>query len=180
MHRNKLFCLLVLLALVNTTGCSWAARRTLREAKGASAELTQIDNSRGGNFANVSGVQAGSPRTRLGHLVPGDFISSFAPACRKFLAEGDDAPLTGSGQPLQIDSEVMWYHQRKGLGVVTGEKSYAVMLLDLQSGGRSMGRVQIVASSGASRTDAADMAEAMAEELADWIRQRQGKPSKKD
>lgn len=167
---RKTVCLLMLTALVGTTGCSWAARRTLREAKGASAEITPIGGANPGNLRSLSGVQASAPRTRLGSLVPGEFVSSFAPACRKSLVDGKDAPLAASGQPLQIESEVMWYHKRQGLGVVTGEKSYAVMLLDLSSAGRNLGRVQIVATSGASRTDAADMAEAMAEELADWIR----------
>ncbi|MCB9851952.1 MAG: hypothetical protein H6819_02560 [Phycisphaerales bacterium] len=177
MYRNKIVCLLMITAFVSTTGCSWAARRTLREAKGASAEITPIGGANPSNFRNFAGVQAAAPRTRLGNLVPGEFISSFAPACQKCLVDGKEAPLAGSGQPVQIDSEVMWYHKRQGLGVVTGEKSYAVMLLDLSGAGRNLGRVQIVASSGASRTDAADMAEAMAEELADWIR---GREKKKD
>lgn len=155
------------------------ARRTLREAKGASAEITPIDVSGAGTFSNIAGVQAGTPRTRLGNLVPAAFISSFPTACRKELVDAKDAPLAGSGQALQLDSEVMWYHHRKGLGVVTGAKSYAVMVVDMHAGSRNLGRIQIVASSGASRTDAADMAEAMADEFAVWIRQRQGKSPKK-
>ena len=174
MQRRKLFCLFIGIALVNTTGCSWAARRTIREAKGASAEIT-IVNMPTGDFRNMGGVQAASPRSRLGSLLPGEFAATFPSACRKFLVEADDAPLKGGGAPLGIDSEVMWYHKRKGFGVVTGEKSYAVMLLDLSSGGRQLGRLQIVATSGASRTDAADMAEAMAEALAKWIDDRGGK-----
>ncbi|HPF40878.1 MAG TPA: hypothetical protein P5081_07255 [Phycisphaerae bacterium] len=170
MHRYKLFSLLLAVTLVNATGCSWAARRTLREAKGASAEITPIGGVNPSSLRNFGSVNATAPTSRLGNLVPGDFISGFGPACRKALTEGKDAPLAAAGQPLQISSEVMWYHKRKGLGVVTGEKSYAVMLLDLSGGGRTLGRIQIVASSGASRTDSADMAEAMAEELADWIR----------
>lgn len=180
MHRFKLFSFLIAVSLIQTSGCSWMARRTFREAKGASAELTPVDVSGAGNFSNIAGVQASAPRSRLGNLVPGEFISTFPTACRKHLVDGKDAPLAGAGQPLQIGSEVMWYHHRKGIGVVTGEKSYAVMLLDLSAGGRNLGRVQIVASSGASRTDAADMADAMAEELADWIRVRQGKKKASD
>ncbi len=173
MQRHKLLCLIAILGLMNSTGCSWAARRTLREAKGASAEVEIINNPTA-NFRNMGGVQAGQPRSRLGSLMPGEFAATFPAACRKYLVEADDAPLKGSGTPLKIDSEVMWYHKRRGLGVVTGEKSYAVMLLDLASGGRQIGRLQIVATSGASRTDAADMAEAMAEELAKWIDDRSG------
>ena len=142
------------------------------EAKGASAEITSINSAQLGNLDRYGGVQAGTPRSRLGHLVPSPFISTFPIACRQHLADGEEAPLKGVGHPIRIDSEVMWYHKRKGLGVVTGAKSYAVMLVDLLASGRPLGRLQIVATSGASRTDAADMAEAMAEALAEWIRSR--------
>ena len=97
------------------------------------------------------------------------------------IALADDVqinPVLPGGRALVIDSAHAISQPGQQVchfGVVTGEKSYAVMLLDLSSGGRQLGRLQIVATSGASRTDAADMAEAMAEALAKWIDDRGGK-----
>jgi len=157
---------------VSQTGCLRAAQRTLTEAKGAEAEITIVPGTSIANFNAYGDVSVSAPRTRLGSLVPASLSSTLPGALKAALTTGEKAPFTGGGKNFSISGEVMWYHERGGLGVITGSKSYAVVLLDLQDGGQGLGRLQVVASSGASRTGPEDMAEAVAEAVAEWFEER--------
>lgn len=171
-HTLK-FTLFMLAGLtVSQAGCLRAAQRTLTEAKGAEAEITIVPGTSIANFNAYDDVSVSAPRTRLGSLVPSSLSSTLPGALKAALTTGEKAPFSGGGNNFSISGEVMWYHERGGLGVITGSKSYAVVLLDLQDGGQALGRLQVVASSGASRTGPEDMAEAVAEAVAEWFEER--------
>ncbi len=167
------FVMVLLVAItVSQSGCLRAAQRTLTEAKGAEAEITIVPGTSIANFNAYGDVSVSAPRTKLGSLVPGSLSNTLPGAFKTALTTGEKAPFAGGGKGFSITGEVMWYHERGGLGVITGSKSYVVVLLDLQDGGQSLGRLQVVASSGASRTGPEDMAEAIAEAVAEWFEER--------
>lgn len=171
----KSACCVLTLLCISQTGCLRAAQRTLSEVKGADADITIVPGTSIANFNGYGDVVVSTPRTRLGSLVPATLTNTLPAALKAALTTGDKAPFSSGGKQFGISGEVMWYHERGGLGVITGSKSYAVVLLDLQDGGRSLGRLQVVSSSGASRTGPEDMAEAIAEAVADWFDERVSK-----
>lgn len=174
-HRCLALVLPVLLAC--NAGCSHIIKRSFKEAKGAKAQAIEVPGTLTTDFSDFKAVEVGEPGNRLGGLVLVDFYHSLRPMLVKYLAQEEGCPFPGgsgsgaaSGPVLRVDSDIMWYHDRGGgLAAVLGKDSFAIGLFTLSYNGEEVGRVQVVTKSGASRTEAPDMAEAMARGLARFI-----------
>lgn len=149
------------------TGCMTAAKRVLKEGKGASSKAEPVPGTAGGSFARYKSVQIVPPRTNLGGLVSSEFKSHLVTAMREELVNDEDAMFKGGSPTLTIEPEIMWYH-RGGIGGVMPEK-FVVALFWLKEGNSEVGRVQIVTKSEATRTGDDDLAESMAAGLAKFF-----------
>ncbi len=153
--------------LVVNTGCMTAAKRVLKEGKGASSKSEPVPGMSGGDFTRFRSVQIVPPRTNLGGLVSTEFNSFLVTSLREELVNDEDAMFKGGSPTLTIEPEIMWYH-RGGIGGVMPEK-FVVALFWLKEGGSEIGRVQIVTKSEATRTGDDDLAESMAAGLAKYF-----------
>jgi len=160
-------------------GCMTAAKRVLKEAAGASSEGAEVPGTVKSTFARYRGVSVGPVESKLGGLVSAEFKAALPAEVRKALATTEDALFPGGSSKLTIKPEVMWFHDASAIGSIIGSDSYAVVLFHVSGEEGDLGRYQIVTSSAASRTGAADMASSMAGELADWFEQRR-EPKDKD
>lgn len=173
--KRIVFCTLVGAFLMANTGCMTMAKRTLKEAKGASSDSEIVPGTGGANLAKYTGAQIAAPRTEAGGLVSTEFKSELTTALRKFLITEDEAPLKGSSPMVSIEPVVQWYH-RGGVGGLMPEK-YAVVMYYLKENGSEVGRVQIVTKSEAARTGDESLAESNAEELASFFKKQKEKKS---
>lgn len=159
--------------LVFGTGCMTAAKRVIKEAKGASSETTPVSVK--GRYANYAGVTIAPTQSELGRLVPAAFKKALGVELRKALVTGEEALFKGKSPNLKIEPHVMWFHEASTVGGIVGSDSYVVVLFKFSADGADAGKLQIVTSTAASRTGYADMAASMAGELADWFEEKRGK-----
>lgn len=143
------------------TGCMTMAKRTLKEAKGASSEAEAVPGTGGGNFSRFTAVNIAPPRSDLGALVSSEFKTRLSEALRQELVQGDDAPFKGGSATLTIEPEINWY--QKGGGVFP--EKFAVVMFWLKADGAAVGQVQVSTKSEATRTGDGGLAESMAKEL---------------
>ncbi len=159
------------LMLLNV-GCGTVLKRTWTEVKGASGKAVPVPGLSRASLANYNGVQIGRLRTDLGGLVSAEYRSALPSALRARLTQPrEDKPaiFRGGSPVLTINPEIAFYSRPGALGGMLGNDSYAVVLFWLEGGGGPIGKVQVVAKSGASRTGAADLADATAKGLAKYL-----------
>lgn len=169
--RRLSLALLSGLMLANV-GCTTLVKRTFTELKGASGKAVPAPGLSRASLANYNGVQIGGPRTDVGWLVNAEYRSALPSALRARLTQprGDKPAIFSGGSPvLTINPEIAFYFRPGALGGMLGNDSIAVVLFWFEGGGGPVGKVQVVAKSGASRTGAADLADATAKGLAEFL-----------
>ncbi len=170
--RKTLLLSFLSISLCTATGCMTAAKRVLKEGKGASSDTQVVGGA--GSFSRFGGVEISQPTSDLGSLVSSGFKSALVSELRKELISDKDAPFRANGSPrVTIDPQVQWYH--KG-GSVFPEK-FAVVLFLFKADGADQGKVLIVTKSEATHTSDEGLAESMAKELASYF-EKHGKKSK--
>ncbi len=176
MNRNLTLLAVLALALSLNAGCSHIIKRSLKEAKGATAKAAEVPGTLITDFSAFAAVEVSEPQNRLGGLVNSEFIHALRPMLVRQLAEEEACPFPGghrsdaTGPMLHVETDIMWYHDRGGgLAAVLGKDSFAIALFTLSDGNAEVARVQVVTKSGASRTDSPEMAEELAKGLARFI-----------
>ena len=168
MHRLLSMMLLCGL-LVGGSGCMSIAKRGLKEAKGAGSKARAIPGTITGGLARFRGVQIATPRTDVGGLVDARFRGVLAGHLREALTQGEEPIFPGGSPTMRIEPEITWYHEAGSLGDLMGSDSFAIGLFWLSADGADLGRVQVVTKSGATRTGPEELAESMADGLAEFF-----------
>lgn len=162
------------------SGCmGTVAKRALSEVAGASSKGHAVPGLATSKITACQGVKIGAPRTDLGSLVSSRFSGALPGALRKALTQGKEPMFSGGSPTLEIDPQITWYSEAGGLGGLLGSDSYAVVLFWLSCDGSPLGKVEVVAKTGAARTSDEDMADAVAKGLANFLKD-QGKRSQRD
>ena len=163
---NRLLCCTSIgFALLNMTGCSTIAKKAIRESKGADSDLTVISESSRVSFTRFDSVEVLPIQSELRHLVPVSFRSALPLAIRSSLTGKDGALRGGKGLTLTVQPIATFFLIKGTFKELVGSYSYAACVFVLLEDGRELSRVQIIARSGANRTDLADLAREMGRSL---------------
>lgn len=174
--------------LILNVGCGTAIKRTFTEIKGAGAKAQEVPGTSTAALRQYGGVKVNAPHSDVSRLVDPGFASALPGAVREKLTQRDEnqkdkPPIFSGGPPiLELDPEITFYSRPGSLGEILGSDSYAVVLFWLKADGTDVGKIQVVAKSGASRTGPDDLARASADGLAKFFKKHRnpGEDSDKD
>ncbi len=162
----------VLTALTLSTGCMTAAKRVLKEAKGASSKSQTFPDSSRNTYQSYKGVTVAQPTSDVSPFVSREFTAALRRELIEQLTKAEE-PVFRSGEPsIQIEPKVLWFHATSGMGDLLGSDSYSVVLYTISADGKPLDRVQIVTKSAAARTGDDDLAKSNVEELVGWFEAR--------
>jgi hypothetical protein len=165
---RTLIATLSMLSLVCCSGCFTAAKRSLAEVEGASATLYPIHVLPPGTATG-----AGQPKVRTA-MADGSGAPEFRAALQQALVEKMSQLSKagkikfGGGAPLNVKPTVRFYAS-KGASKLLGGMSFAVIRVEaIDSGGKVVGKADVLATTKALRTGTRDLANAAAEKIIVW------------
>lgn len=166
-------CVLAAVLLTTTTGCFSAAKRGLAEMAGAKGELQVLGGLSPDNVANAAGVEVGRVDNDAGPNCPPNFVGELKLALVEKLAENAEKVVYGSGPKLQVNARVMYYRSGGGVKKLLGSMSLALARVELidTGSGAVIGRANVAGSTKAVRSGPEDLADAIAKEVAEWLRE---------
>jgi len=157
---------------ISSPGCTTIAKRALNEFRGARSNVIEVPGTISRRIDDFHAVDIRDVRSDLGTLVPTAFADALPRALQSSLINAETAPFAGEGPSLTVAPSIRWYHQPGGVGGLLGSDAYAVVMFHLSNGDDELGKVQVVTRNASSRIGEREMAESMAQELAEWFNDR--------
>ncbi len=175
-------CVLAAVVLTTTTGCFTAAKRGLAEMAGAKGEVQVLGPLSADRVANAGGVQVGRVDHDAGPECPPNFINELKLALAEELAENAEKVVYGGGPKLQVNARALYYRSGGGVKKLLGSTSLTLARVEVidTGSGAVIGRANVAGSTKAVRSGPEDLAEAIAKEVADWLREPAAKAPKQD
>jgi hypothetical protein len=168
--------------LMITTGCTTAIKQGMAEMTGAKGELQVLGSLSGDKVANAGGVEVGRVDHDAGPECPPNFVSELKVALAEELAENAEKVVYGGGSKLQVNARALYYRSGGGMKKLLGSMSLALARVEVidTGSGTVIGRANVAGSTKAVRSGPEDLAEAIAKEVAEWLRGPAIKAPEKD
>ena len=149
------------------------ARRGLAEVAGAKGELQVLGPLSPDKVAEAGGVEVGRVDNDAGPNCPPNFVSELKLALVEELAENAEKVVYGGGATLQVNARVVYYRSGGGVKKLLGSTSLALARVEVidSVSGAVIGRANVAGSTKAIRSGPADLAKAIAKEVAEWLRE---------